>query len=98
MGRPWKKAANLAETPVEMAVQPTRGGYSARWLLQHVGGVVRQPRALASREGHVAGVTPVLHAVDDVGEARAALGEVRRIDLRDVAQAHHLGAGAGPRD
>src|SRR5882672_698417 len=66
-------------------------------LLQHVGGVVRQARALAARQRDMPGVRPVLHAVDDVGEAGAAFGEVGRVDLRDVAQAHHLGAGAGAR-
>src|SRR5258708_11637867 len=30
--------------------------------------------------------------------SRAAFGEVRRVDLRQVAQADDLGAGAGPRD
>src|SRR5439155_1689636 len=41
---------------------------------------------------------PAFHAVHDVGEAGAALGEVGGVDLRDVAQAHHLGAGAGAGD
>src|ERR1700694_5836542 len=52
-------------------------------------------RALAARQRHMTGVRPVLHPVDHVGEARAALGQVRRVDLGDVAEAHHLGAGAG---
>src|SRR5688500_8678690 len=65
--------------------------------LEHVGGVIGEARALAARERDVPGVAPVLHAVDDVGEAGGALGEVWRVDLRDVAEAHHLGAGAGAR-
>ncbi|ENO86542.1 dehydrogenase [Thauera aminoaromatica S2] len=41
---------------------------------------------------------PALEAVDHEGEARRTLGEVGRVDLRDVAHADHLGAGAGARD
>ena len=41
---------------------------------------------------------PALEAVDDVGQARAALGQVGRVDLRDIAQADHLGARTGARD
>ncbi|ENO78878.1 dehydrogenase [Thauera sp. 63] len=41
---------------------------------------------------------PALEAVDDEGEARRALREVGRVDLRDVAHADDLGAGAGAGD
>ena len=41
---------------------------------------------------------PALEFIDDVGEARAPLREVRRIDLRDVPHADDLRAGAGSRD
>ena len=37
---------------------------------------------------------PALEAAHDEGEARGGLGEVGGVDLRDVAQAHDLGAGA----
>src|SRR5688572_4664804 len=67
------------------------------YSLQHVGGVVGEARPFTARERDVPGVGPVLHAIDDVGEARAAFGEVRRVDLRDVAQAHHLRARPGAR-
>src|SRR5215471_21705212 len=67
-------------------------------ILQRFGGVVGEPRALAALQGDVPRVRPALHAVDDVGEARAALGQVRRVDLRDVAQAYDLGAGPRARD
>ena len=60
--------------------------------------MIGQPRALAALQRHVAGVQPALEAVDDVGHARAPLGEVGRVDLRDVAEADDLGAGAGARD
>ena len=43
-------------------------------------------------------VRPAAEAVDDVGQAGGGLGQVGRVDLRDVAQADHLGAGAGARD
>src|SRR5258706_11818832 len=69
----------------------------ADYFLQGSRRVVGEARALAAGERDVAGVHPVLHAVDDVGQARAALGEIGRVDLRDVAEAHHLGAGAGAR-
>src|SRR4051812_16612635 len=62
-------------------------------LLQHFGGVVREARALAARERYVPGVRPVFHAIDDVGKARAAFGEVGCVDLRHVAKAYHLRAG-----
>ena len=65
-------------------------------VLQHVGREVREPRALAALQGHVAGVGPALEALDDVGQARRPLGEVGRVDLRDVAQADDLAADAGP--
>src|SRR3954471_21505250 len=68
------------------------------YSLQGFCGVVGEARALAARERDVPGVRPVLHAVDHVGEARAALGEVGRVDLRDVAEADDLGAGARARD
>ena len=41
---------------------------------------------------------PAAEAVDDVGQARGGLREVGRVDLRDVAEAHDLGARAGARD
>jgi hypothetical protein len=37
--------------------------------------VIRQPRALAALQGHVAAVGPALEAVHHVGQAGAALGE-----------------------
>ncbi|MCW0450113.1 hypothetical protein NB706_002947 [Xanthomonas sacchari] len=43
-------------------------------------------------------VRPGLEAVHRVGQAGGGLGQVRRIDLFDVAQAHDLGAGAGTGD
>src|SRR5438093_4112566 len=66
--------------------------------LQRFGGVVGEARALAALQGHVPRVRPAFHAVDDVGQSGAALGEVGGVDLRDVAQAYHLGAGAGAGD
>src|SRR5882762_10217060 len=63
-------------------------------ILQGFGGVVGAPRTLAALQGHVPRVRPAFHAVHDIGQAGAALGEIGGIDLRDVAQAHDLGAGA----
>ena len=39
-------------------------------------------------------VRPALEAVDDVGQAARTFRQVRRVDLRDVAQAQDLRAGA----
>mmetsp|Transcript_6769 Transcript_6769/g.28486 ORF Transcript_6769/g.28486 Transcript_6769/m.28486 type:complete len:567 (-) Transcript_6769:681-2381(-) len=46
----------------------------------------------------MAAVGPALEAVDREGQARTALGQVGRVDLREVAQADDLGARAGARD
>src|SRR5260221_2689639 len=67
-------------------------------ILQRFGGVVGEARALAPLESHVARMRPPLHAIHDIGETRAALGEVRRVDLRDIAQADDLGARPGAGD
>jgi hypothetical protein len=48
-------------------------------------------------QGDVAGVGPAFEAVNDVGDAGAAFGEVGG-DLRDVAESYDLGAGAGAHD
>src|SRR4051812_30146439 len=49
--------------------------------LQHLRRMVRQAGPLASGKRHVAGMFPALEAVDHVGEAGGALGQVRRVDL-----------------
>src|SRR6266850_1606375 len=67
-------------------------------ILQRFGGVVGEARALAPLEGHVARMRPPLHAIHDIGETGAALGEVGRVDLRDIAQADDLGARPGAGD
>src|SRR5688572_1428226 len=84
---------NVAERPGRLGEHAPARIYS----LQSFGSVIGQPGALAAGERHMPGVPPVLHAIDDVSEARRALGKVRRVDLRDVAQAHHFGARAGAR-
>src|SRR5687767_3763854 len=65
--------------------------------LEYLRSVIREARALAARERDMPRVPPVLHPVDDVGDARRAFGQVRGVDLRDVAEAYHLGARAGAR-
>src|SRR5882672_12084393 len=71
---------------------PTTAGPGLFRILQGFGGVVGESRALPALQGHVARMGPAFHAVDHVGQARAAFGQVGRVDLGDVAQAHHLGA------
>src|SRR3546814_7787911 len=63
--------------------------------LQHLGSVIRQPRPLAASQRDVRAVGPVLESVHGVGQAGRGLGEIGRVDLLDVAQAHDLGARAG---
>src|SRR6187401_2811623 len=58
-----RKVGPAGETPVG----PT-------YSLQCFRRVIGQARALAARERDVPGVRPALHAIDHVGEARAALG------------------------
>jgi hypothetical protein len=55
--------------------------------------VIGQARTLAARQGDVAAVGPALEAVDHIRQAAGTFGEVRRVDLRDVAEAKDLGAG-----
>src|SRR5258705_4778644 len=69
-----------------------------RYILQRFGGVVGEARALAPLEGDVARMRPALHAVHHIGQSRAALREVRRVDLRDITQADDLGARPGAGD
>ena len=59
--------------------------------------MIGQARTLAALQGDVTGMLPSLETIDDVGEARTAFGEVRRIDLCDVAKADHLGTRSGAR-
>src|SRR3569623_764136 len=66
--------------------------------LQDFCSIVGQARTLTSLQGDMAVVRPALEMVHHVGEAGTAFGEVGRVDLGNVAQAHHLGAGAGTGD
>src|SRR5688572_23340432 len=65
---------------------------------ERFGGEIGKPRALAAHQRDVARVLPAAEAVDDVGQSGRRLGEVGRVDLRDVAEAHELGAGPCARD
>src|SRR5882724_11092199 len=80
------------------AHRPTARGRSLFRILQRFGGVVGEARALAALQRHMPRVRPAFHAVHDVGQAGAALGEVRGVDLRDVAETYDLRSRPGPRD
>src|SRR5436190_6453281 len=67
-------------------------------ILKNFGGVVSEPRALAALQRNVPAVRPPFEAIDHVSKARAALGEVGRIDLRDVAEYHHFRTRSRARD
>src|SRR5262245_48789876 len=55
--------------------------------LQDIRGVVGQAGALPAHQRDMSGMRPAAEGSDHVSEARRRLGEVRGIDLRDVAQA-----------
>ena len=61
-------------------------------------GILGQHRAWDALQGDVHAVGEVLEALGQVGEARAGRGQVGGVDLRQVAQADHLGTGAGTGD
>src|SRR5512142_1765616 len=67
-------------------------------LSEHLARVVRQTRAFAAHQRDMPAVFPALEAVHHIGQAGAALGEVGRVDLRDVAETDDLGAGTRARD
>src|SRR5690606_26571282 len=61
-------------------------------------GVFRQHRARHALQGDVHTLGEVFEALGEVGQSGAGGRQVRRIDLRQVAQADHLGAAAGTGD
>jgi hypothetical protein len=67
-------------------------------VLQNLSRVIRQPRALAAHQRHMPAVIPALEAINNVSQPRTPLREIRRIDLRDIPQAHHFRARPRPRD
>src|SRR5690606_8269532 len=66
-------------------------------VLEDFGGLIGEPGAFAALQGDVRTVRPAAKPADHIGEAGGGLGEIGRVDLRDIAQADHLGARAGPR-
>src|SRR5262249_37200530 len=94
-------AGPLASVGSKRAIQGRRAPERSRAfvgrepsMLQNLLRVIAEPRALAALERHMARVRPALEAIDDVRDARAALGQVWRVDLRDVAEAHDLRTGS----
>src|SRR5258708_22673703 len=61
---------------------------------KYFGRIVRQSRTLAANQRDMPRKRPPVESVYDIGEAGRGLSQVGGIDLRDVAQAHHLGARA----
>ena len=49
-------------------------------------------------QGDVHAVGEILETFSQVGQPGAGRGQVRGVDLRQVAQAHHFGTGAGTGD
>ena len=69
------------------------------WLGLQVGfSVFGQDRARYALQGDVDPVGEVLEAFGQVGQPGAGRGQVRCVDLCQVAQAHHFGTGAGTGD
>src|SRR5665213_4534589 len=88
-------AAWLADGSDISAAGATRGACAASENLRCV---IGEPRALAARQRDMPRMHPSLEAVDDIRETGASFGEVGRVDLRDIAEAHDLGAGTCARD
>ena len=61
-------------------------------------GVFGQDRTWHPLQGDVHPVREVLEAFSEVGQPGTGRGQVRGIDLCEVAQAHHFGTGAGAGD
>src|SRR5882757_3052125 len=59
---------------------------------KNFGCIVGQARALAANQRDMSRKRPSVESVYHIGEAGRGLRQVGRVDLRDVAQAHHFGA------
>ena len=66
--------------------------------LQGLRSKIRQTGALPPRQSHVPGCFPGLEPVDDIGQAGGGFAQVGGVDLTQIAQADHLGAGTGAGD
>src|SRR5665213_1466866 len=90
------KASMLAASSCTGTTSDSTGGACA--ASENLRCVIGEPRALAARQRDVPRMRPSLEAVDDIREPGAPFGEVGRVDLRDIAEAHDLGAGSGACD
>src|SRR5690625_7694730 len=67
------------------------------WLKSAVGKIC-QAGSFALLQGDVSCMRPVFKTINDIGQARAALGQIRRVNLSQVAQANNLGPGSSTGD
>src|SRR5580692_7402942 len=80
------------------SVGPSQSSLKTEAKSKNFGGVVRQTRALAPHQRDMSGKRPAVKSVYHVREPGRGLREVGRVNLRNIAQTHHFGAGTRPGD
>ena len=75
-------------------VSAIKSPISSIWL-QDVGCVISESGALAALKCDMPAVCPATHPVDDKAQSGRGLGQVRRVNLRDITQADHFGSWPG---
>src|SRR5215471_8967112 len=90
------KGLREASVGVSFTSQCNEGSPPA--MSEDLGGVIGKPRALPALQRHMARMRPAFKAIHDICNAGTAFGEIRRVDLRDVAEAYHFRPRARARD
>src|SRR5258708_39901752 len=76
------------------------GGYQSSLKTEakskNFGCVVCQARAFAPNQRDMSRERPSVKSVYHIGKPGRGLSQIRRINLRNIAQTHHFCAGAGP--
>src|ERR1700678_959090 len=88
-------AGGIQSSPIYAA---SLAGADPRGFSEDFGGIVCQTGAFAAHQGDVPRVRPSVEPVDDISEPGGGLREVGGVDLRDIPQANHFGAGSGAGD
>src|ERR1700728_3570995 len=82
---PWSLGANRSSLKTEAKSK-------------NFGGIVGQARAFAPHQRDMPRKRPSVKSVYHVGESGRGFREVGRVNLRNIAQTHHFGAGSGAGD
>src|SRR5580693_535351 len=80
------------------SVGPSQSSLKTEAKSKNFGGVVRQTRALAPHQRDMSGKRPAVKSVYHVREPGRGFGEVGCVNLCNIAQTHHFGAGSRPGD